>query len=51
MVGWFDKMAMKDKKITGGKTKSWNGVGMSRKHDAFNTGTKKFAAKGDKKKG
>ena len=44
-------MAMKDKKITGVKTISWNGVGMSRKHDAFNTGTKKFAAKGDKKKG
>jgi len=44
-------MAMKDKTMKGGKTKSWNGVGMSRKHDAFNTGTKKFAAKGGKKKG
>ena len=42
---------MKDKTMKGGKTKSWNGVGMSRKHDAFNTGIKKFAAKGGKKKG
>jgi len=33
----------------GGKTKEWNGVGMSRKHDAFNTGTKKFTATSSKK--
>ena len=32
-----------------GKTKEWNGVGMSRKHDAFNTGTKKFTATSSKK--
>ena len=41
-------MAMKDKKITGGKTKSWNGVGMSRKHDSFKTGKKDWVAKGKK---
>jgi|TARA_R100000656_G_scaffold72858_1_gene54323 hypothetical protein len=43
-------MAKQDN-IKAGKTKQWNGIGMSRKHDAFTTGTKKFVAKSSKKKG
>jgi hypothetical protein len=42
-------MAKQDN-IKGGKSKTWNGIGMSRKHDAFNSGTKKFVATGKKKK-
>jgi hypothetical protein len=41
-------MAKQDN-IKGGKTKQWSGIGISRKHDAFNTGTKKFVATSSKK--
>jgi len=41
-------MAKSQDNIKQGRTKQWNGIGMSRKHDAFKTGKKVWAAKGKK---